>query len=227
MQKGLPYNGWPAHVRHGRDKHYYHARDNHILKAADSCLACGQQFHGVPVPYHAEEYGPTLEAYWVSCEPLCHRCHAMLHARFVTPNLWKQFLWQIASGFIDSTTYPLGTQIAGLLSKFKNRPDINFVPMPSRVNPYLCSLLLTEYTGPNKVATLLVLDQETGQKIEVPDWTIYGEDLATLSSSERDCLISRGILIEEFLTNKFAIPQSKFGKRRYIRLYTQFETESN
>lgn len=36
---------------------------------------------------------------------------------------------------------------------------------------------MKEYAGVQKVATLLVVDLDTGRKIEVPDWTLYGDKL--------------------------------------------------
>ncbi|MFT7542792.1 MAG: hypothetical protein ACI9K5_003772 [Gammaproteobacteria bacterium] len=219
MANGLPYNGWAEPVRNGRDNHYYHARNKSVLKQTDSCLACGHDFGDAPVPYHAEEYGPTLEDYWASCEPLCHRCHAMVHARFLTPNLWKQFLAQLASGSLDEGIYPQSTQVAALLSKFKNRKDIDFVPMPTKGDPYLLSLPMEDYAGADKVATLRVADQVTGEHVEVPDWTIYGEDLAGLNETERDTLRSRGVRLDEFLSGSISIPRSSNGKLRYQRLY--------
>ena len=137
MAEGLPYNGWIETVRHGRDRHYYHARTKGVLRAAICCDGCGVAFGDKPVPYHAEEYGPTLEDYWDSCVPLCHRCHAMVHARFFTPNLWRLFLTQLASDSLDEATFPQSSQVAALLSKFKNREDIDSVAMPARCNEYL------------------------------------------------------------------------------------------
>ena len=95
-----------------------------MLAPAIECLGCKEHFEQSGIPYHAEEYGPTLEDYWESCVPLCHRCHAMLHARFQTPNRWNQYLAQAADGAIDISEYPQRKQIVALLSKFKNREDI-------------------------------------------------------------------------------------------------------
>lgn len=153
MSAGIPYNGWPEHVRHGRDKRYYHARSKDVLRVASACDACGVSFGDQPVPYHAEEYGPTLEEYWSSCVPLCHRCHAMVHARFATPNYWNLFLRQLAEGVLDEDLFPRSTQVAALLSKFKNRRDISSVVRPNAVNAYLLALPLTDYVGPTKRAS--------------------------------------------------------------------------
>jgi hypothetical protein len=221
MAKGLPYNGWIEEVRHGRDNHYYHARTKGVLRATTTCDACGVSFGDKPVPYHAEDYGPTLEDYWKSCVPLCHRCHAMVHARFVTPNLWRLFLRQLNSHSLDETVFPQSSQVAALLSKFKNRDDIDTVEMPSECNEYLGSLPMTDYSGSPKVATLLVVNQQTQQVTEVPDWTIYGEDLEKLSSEERGVLTARGLSVADFLSGKVSVARKPSGERRYERLYVK------
>ena len=185
---GLSYNGWSDLVRHGRDKRYYRARDKGVLPAASKCLGCQQLLPVTCVPYHSEEYGPTLEDYWASCRPLCHRCHAMLHARFVTPNRWKRYLAQAAEGTIDENEYPQSANIASLLSKYKAKgwKDIPDVPMPMHAPEYLKALPLEEYCGPPKVATLRVVDRVSGNTFEVHDWTIYGADLEKLKLERLD-----------------------------------------
>lgn len=218
MAGGLSYNGWPEFVRHGRDKHYYHARQKGVLLPATECLGCKEKF-GNLVPYHAEEYGPTLEDYWASCVPLCHRCHAMLHARFTTPNRWKRYLAQASVGQINRAEYPNSTQVAALLSKFKNREDISSEEMPDRVPEYFKSLSLVEYVGPHKVATLLVIDLSTKRKVEVPDWTLYGQGLERLSTEERASLLMRGIDTEVFLLKRITLPCNAAGSPIYRRLY--------
>ncbi len=185
MTVGLPYNGWSDLVRHGRDKRYYQARDNGVLPAASECLGCGESLPASCVPYHAEEYGPTLEDYWASCQPLCHRCHAMLHARFGTPNRWKRYLAQAADGAIDEVEYAPSTQIAALLSRYKAKGDIADVPMPKGAPEYMKSLPLEEYRGPTKVAMLRVLNH-SGNVIEVADWTLYGTELEKFERRDID-----------------------------------------
>lgn len=219
MADGLPYNGWIESIRHGRDKHYYDARTKGVLRGAPGCDACGVAFGDKPVPYHAEEYGPTLEDYWDSCVPFCHRCHAMVHARFSTPNLWRLFLTQLASDSLDETIFPQSSQVAALLSKFKKREDIDSVAMPSRCNEYLRGLSMIDYSGPVKVATLRVIDQRTQQITEVPDWTIYGETLERLTHEERKVLEGRGVSVDQFLSEVVLIPRKSSGERRYERLY--------
>ncbi len=104
----------------------------------------------------------------------------MLHARFQTPNRWSKYLAQAAAGDIDDGEYPQRKQIVALLSKFKNREDISYFRMPDSVPDYFRILPMTEYAGEQKVATLLVADLNTGRKVEVPDWTLYGEKLEHL-----------------------------------------------
>lgn len=160
-----------------------------------------------------------LEDYWASCIPLCHRCHAMLHARFVTPNRWHRFVAQAVAGEIDDEEYPLSKSIAPMLSRFKNKPDIDQFPMPKNAPSYVTSLARSEYAGPPKVATLKVIDRATGSEAEVPDWTLYGDELEGLSGAERFELEIRGIDIEGFLSGRIEIERNGAGKRKYRRLY--------
>lgn len=219
MAGGLPYNGWSALVRHGRDKHYYRAQRKGVLLPAVECLGCKACFGKSSVPYHAEEYGPTHEDYWASCVPLCHRCHAMLHARFRTPNRWRKYLAQAADGNIDETEYPQRKQIAALLSKFKNREDIANIRMPENVPEYFRSLPMKEHAGTDKVATLLVTALDTGHKVEVPDWTLYGATLNLLGDAERRSLKYRGVDVAGFLARAIKLPLSAAGTPIYRRLY--------
>ena len=219
MADGLPYNGWPAFIRHGRDKHYYRAQRKGALPPAAECLGCKERFGQSSVPYHAEEYGPTHEDYWASCVPLCHRCHAMLHARFQTPNRWSKYLAQAADGDIDEGEYPQRKQIVALLSKFKNREDIPYFRMPDDVPEYFRALPTTEYAGAQKVATLLVADLDTGCKVEVPDWTLYGEKLERLGEPERHSLKSRGVDVAGFFARTIKLPLGAGGIPIYRRLY--------
>ena len=121
---GLPYNGWSETIRHGRDKHYYHAQRRKILPQIAECTICSCVLPDGCIPYHAEEYGPTLEDYWASCVPLCHRCHAMLHARFLTPNRWHRYVAQAVINNIDDEEYPLSKNIAPMLSRYKSIGEI-------------------------------------------------------------------------------------------------------
>ena len=219
MPKGLPYNGWIEEVRHSRDYYYYDARTRGALPHTATCHACDCSFGDNPVPYHAEDYGPSLEDYWKSCVALCHRCHAMVHARFSTPNMWRLFLTQLSSKSLDEALFPQSSQVAALLSKFKNRSDIEPIDMPAEYNEYLGSLPMTQYNGAIKVATLLVLDQNTQEITEVPDWTIYGEGLENLSDEGRAILTTRGLSIEDFLSDKILVTRKSSGDRQYKKLY--------
>ena len=78
---------------------------------------------------------------------------------------------------------------------------------------------MIEYSGPVKVATLRVVDQRTQQIAEVPDWTIYGETLGHLTAEEREVLESRGVSVDDFLSEVILIPRKSSGERRYERLY--------
>ncbi len=220
MKKGHPYNGWNQLVRYGRDKHYYHAQKRMILPQERICRCCKQELPDGVIPYHSEDYGPTLEDYWRCCVQLCHRCHGMVHARFRTPNRWKRLLTQIVAGDIDKEEFPVGKNIAGMLSKFNNREDTaDYVPMPEAIDGHFSNMLLTEYEGPLKAATLLVRDIETDVVTEVPDWTLYGDELDNLSVDERDHLNRRGIDIDQFLSGGVNLSFDKNGRRKYIRLY--------
>ena len=221
MSDGLPYNGWPSFIRHGRDSRYYQARTLGVLPPATQCLGCSECFKGGATPYHAEEYGPTLEAYWASCVPLCHCCHAIHHARFATPNRWRRYLAQASVGAIDRTEFPRSKQIVALLSKFKNREDVAQCDMPAHVQEYFRHLPMTEYDGPPKVATLLIDDLLSRQPVEVPDWTLYGSSLELLGHQERQHLASRGLDVAGFLSGAIPVPMNSTGRRIYRRLYAR------
>jgi len=217
MSDGLPYNGWAARVRHGRAKHYYRARAKGILQPASHCLGCRCSLPESCVPYHAEEYGPALEDYWASCRPLCHRCHALLHARFKTPNRWKRYFTQAAEGAIDDVEYP--NRIAPLLGKYTARSDISFVQMPEGAPPYLRSLALEPYEGPPKVATLRVTDLGSGDIVGVPDWTLYGDRLEELTAEEHGILGGRQVDVNAFMSKRIRLPVNSAGRPRYKPLW--------
>ena len=215
---GLPYNGWPALVRHGRDNHYYHARDKGLLPIAKYCFCCTCPL-ATPIPYHAEEYGPTLEDYWRSCVPMCHRCHAMTHARFKTPNRWKRFLFQAAQRRVSDEEFPQSSQIVAMQSRFGSLEDIEETPMPLDAPEYFRTLSLTHYVGPEKVATLLVQDQLTGHPVEILDWTLYGANLEHLSKEARAVCEERGLDLQNVLALNPRFRRGKSGSLQYKRLY--------
>ena len=106
-----------------------------------------------------------------------------------------------------------------LLSKFKNREDISYFQMPGNVPDYFRVLPMKEFAGAQKVATLLVADIDTGCKVEVPDWTLYGQNLERLGETERRSLAERGIDIARFLAGAVKLPLNPAGIPIYKRLY--------
>ena len=78
---------------------------------------------------------------------------------------------------------------------------------------------MTEYAGAQKVPTLLVADLNTGRKVEVPDWTLYGEKLERLGETERRSLTSRGVDVAGFLARTIKLPLTAAGAPIYRRLY--------
>ena len=91
--------------------------------------------------------------------------------------------------------------------------------MSEQVPEYLQTLPLVEYDGLPKVATLLVEDIESGNRVEVPDWTIYGVTLENLGMKERETLEQRGVDVAAFLTEKVKLQVNKSGVPVYKRLY--------
>ena len=220
---GLPYNGWPKLVRCGRDPHYNRAKKAGILSQLLKCLGCGQLASEAGLSYHAEEYGPSVEDYLASCKPICNRCHAMVHARCATPNRWKEYLRQVSSGTIDESQFPSGPYYLGLHSAFLNRKETSPVTPISEWPGYLGTLPSFDYAGPDKRATLRVVDLSNGLTVEVPDWTLYGAQLQKLSVTERVSLEERGIRVEAFLTGAIKLPTNSAGVPRYKRLYPPFD----
>jgi hypothetical protein len=78
---------------------------------------------------------------------------------------------------------------------------------------------MKEYAGAQKVATLLVADLDTGRKVEVPDWILYGQKLERLGETERRSLVERGIDIAGFLAGAVKPPLNPAGIPIYKRLY--------
>jgi hypothetical protein len=109
----------------------------------------------------------------------------MVHVRFETPNLWALYLGQIADGFVDESLFPVGRLIAPMLRRFRCRRDSERAVSPPAAG-YLASLPAVPHSGPEKVATVLVLSHGVGSAvIEVPDWTIYGAGLRRLTPQNR------------------------------------------
>jgi len=144
----------------------------------------------------------------------------MVHARFATPNRWKEYLRQVSCRTIDATQFPNGTYI-GLHTAFGSRKDTS--PETASIQPqgYLGNLPLFDYAGPDKMATLLVVDLGNRLTVEVPDWTLYGLKLQMLTVAERTSLEERGIRVEAFLTGAIKLPTNSAGVPRYDRLYVR------
>ena len=124
-----------------------------------------------------------------------------------------------AAGNIDEGEYPQRKQIVALLSKFKSREDISSFRRPDDVPDYFRVLPTTEYARAQKVSTLLVADLDTGRKVEVPDWTLYGEKLERLGEPERRSLKSHGVDVAGFLARTIKLPLNAAGAPIYRRLY--------
>ncbi|MBK7906939.1 MAG: hypothetical protein IPJ78_10305 [Gemmatimonadetes bacterium] len=215
-ERGLPYNGWRALVRNGpRYGAYERARRWGVLPIATECLCCRAALPLSAIPYHAEEYGPTHEDFWQSCVPMCHRCHAWLHARFVMPNLWKLLVSQGADGAVDEDLFPPRKGMA----KIRRRKDIATQALSQHANDYFGRLSTEEYRGPWKAATLLVRPLAGDRPIEVPDWEVYGERLEWAHSDERRELLRRGIPVDPFLSGRIAIERDSAGRLWYDPLY--------
>lgn len=69
------------------------------------------------------------------------------------------------------------------------------------------------------MATLLVTDTGSGETIEVPDWTLYGEQLEELSATGHSSLSSKGIDVDAFLAGHIKTPKNSAGQLVYKRLY--------
>ena len=216
MAQGLPYNGWTAAVRHGsRYTAYERARRWGVLPPAAACLCCRASLPQHAIPYHAEEYGPTHEDFWLSCVPMCHRCHAWLHARFAMPKLWRLLVSQAANGEIDETLFPTRLRMAPV----HRRPDTGLEELSSAVSAYFAELPMQENSGPPKVATLLVRPQGSADTIRVPDWEVYGERLERATEEERALLLEREVPVGDFLDGRILIERDTAGQLWYDPLY--------
>lgn len=91
--------------------------------------------------------------------------------------------------------------------------------MPETAAPYLRSLPMVEYSGPEKVATLLVQDQISGDLVELPDWTLYGPDLESLGKDARAVCEARGLDIGAVLSRSSRFQRNTSGQLVYKRLY--------
>src|SRR5579862_5070813 len=82
------YKQWSAPTREARFREYKSARAAGRLQPPGPCEICGQTLGTM---HHAEDYGPTLEAYFAALHSVCGRCHAMLHCRFRFPGQWSVY----------------------------------------------------------------------------------------------------------------------------------------
>jgi hypothetical protein len=82
------YKQWSAKTRQSRYAEYKRARAAGSVNPPGPCEICEQS---VGTTHHAEEYGPTFEAYLSALHSLCARCHAMLHLRFRFPGRWEDY----------------------------------------------------------------------------------------------------------------------------------------
>lgn len=80
------YNGWTGEVRDSRYREYLQARKDGRIGPPVKCEICGQTKG--KILHHAEQYGPTLEAYFKSLHALCVYCHGMLHLKKRFPGRW-------------------------------------------------------------------------------------------------------------------------------------------
>lgn len=85
------YKQWSAQTREARFQKYKAARAAGDIPPPGPCEICGQTKNTM---HHAEDYGPTLEAYVAALHSLCGRCHAMLHVRFRFPGRWAAYKQQ-------------------------------------------------------------------------------------------------------------------------------------
>jgi hypothetical protein len=136
----------------------------------------------------------------------------MVHVRFETPNLWALYLGQIADGFVDEALFPTGRLIAPMLRRFRCRRDREGAVSPPRAG-YLASLPSVPYSGPEKVATVLVLSHGVGSAvIEVPDWTIYGAGLDRLTPQNRAELECAAVDLGLYFRFVAALPRNGAGE---------------
>jgi len=155
------YNGWPAKVRKFRGSKFYRNMHQGKIPKPVKCAACGATGGGMT--YHAEQYGPTWEEYVEGAKPLCNYCHGMMHVRFRYPNRFKRYLHRIAEGHTFYVFNNLGVFFKTIASH-KDIPYEEYIP--SGVE-WLDGINLKAYTGPDKVATILV------NGISLPDPKIY------------------------------------------------------
>jgi len=135
------YKQWSAATREARFREYKKARRTGEISAPGPCEMCGQT---TGVMHHAEDYGPTREAYFAALHSLCGRCHAWVHLRLRFPGYWAAYKHRCRTG-------PLLPAVKNMSEVFYNprrQKDIPVVEFPVP-EPTWWDLLSTErYSGP-------------------------------------------------------------------------------
>lgn len=75
------YQGFTSEERIRGWQKVWIARQLNLLPAPTKCSICLCACVG---QYHSEDYSRPLEA-----KPVCRRCHAILHQRFMRPEVWR------------------------------------------------------------------------------------------------------------------------------------------
>jgi len=89
------YNQWSGPTRQSRYREYKAARRAGEIPPPGPCEMCGQT---IGTMHHAEDYGPTRDAYFAALHSLCGRCHAWLHLRFRFPGYWAAYKQRCRAG---------------------------------------------------------------------------------------------------------------------------------
>ncbi len=132
------YKQWSRATREARYEQYKRQRAAGRIKPAGPCEMC-MQTRGTM--HHAEDYGPTLEAYFVALHSLCGRCHAMLHLRFRFPGRWAQYKFLCRGG-----PQPPVSNMGAVYSAFSR--DIEIIQYPLSSEAWWEKLTVTRYQGP-------------------------------------------------------------------------------
>jgi hypothetical protein len=91
------FRGWSAQ---GRQESYAKTRQaitDGLIPPARRCKRCGQT-EGL-VQYHNEDYSDPIKY----LEPLCYRCHMMLHSEHLNPEAVTQYWREV---FTEGKRYP-------------------------------------------------------------------------------------------------------------------------
>jgi hypothetical protein len=135
----LAYKQWSGPTREKRFAEYKRARRRGDIPPPGPCEMCGQT---VGTMHHAEDYGPTWEAYVAAMHSLCGRCHAALHLRFRFPGRWAAYKHYIR-------TQPLLPPVKNMGEVFYRagrQPDMPIVEHPHN-GEWWEMLTMDRYTG--------------------------------------------------------------------------------